>query len=247
MKKGLGKGLSSLKQEVDNLKPYDELAQDFYKDSVCSNRSIISVLRSKGGSGEGRAVNVISDSLISLDKSVLVMSQNTSNIIKKYAGNLAERSVSDDVFSHVFCEWGDFFNNELYKSYSSYDVSVFTRGTSSSGGVSYLKDMSNISELTFVSVNTDADESIAHAYRAATGLLSVDSPRINDIKMFCWFEIDQSNEDLPKYFYKIYSPSDFINLVESSDRGKLSYEEEAPGEDLVYILKNKLRVFDSVG
>lgn len=246
MKKGSGKGLSSLSQGLDNLKHYDECAKGFYNDSVTSNRSIISVLRSKGGSGEGHAVKVISDSLISLDKSVLVVSQNASNITKKHARELAERNVSCDTFSHMFSDWGDFFDNESYRVRHNYDVSLFTRGTSSSGGVAYLEKMSNISEITFVSVNSCVDESITNAYGATTGLLSIDSPKINDIKIFCWFETDNSFVDSPGYFYRIYSPSDFVNLVENSNKGELIYEKEVPGEDLICVLKNKLRIFDSV-
>jgi len=230
-------------EEINKLKNGKE---KFVAAAIEQNRSIVSVLRTKGGSGESHAVNAVLSEIFCKHKSALVVHEFENGCFdhyKKSAGAFESDSNRSMSVLCSCCEFIEKFSDSFFATEISHDAIIFTRGTSSGVDVQIIRNMLKFSEQVILAVNSRVFDSVNSAYVSSEKLIS-DCDNVEKIRILCWLEPEVISGNMI-YKYKIYNPIDFIYNVKNNDFNDLFLEESTESGGLGALLFNKLRMFTS--
>lgn len=246
-KRGLGKGVSALNSVALPKQPLSHLAGNLVEGALQQNRSLISVLRTKGGSGESHVVKAVLDAIINEYKSALVVHENPDRTLEKYVGNTWNYLEQDPSATALICSRWDEFFKDGYTHFlkSTFDSIIFTLGTTYGTNITTLKEMANISDVVFLSVSSDVRDSVEPAVIFSQYLLEDSSVPTGNIFIFCWYKKWSDDHDKIMHRYKIYDVHDFINIVDLENVVNLVPYTDLGYDDITNLLSKKLKIFSS--
>lgn len=219
--------------------------EKFVAAAIEQNRSIVSVLRTKGGSGESHAVNAVLNEIFCKHKSALVVHEFENGCFDHYKRSAGAFESGSNPPMSVLCSCCEFIERFVDSFFateiSKQDAIVFTQGTSAGVIMQNIRDMLEVSELVILTVNSNVFASVDHAYSNAEKLVS-DCDDVEKIRILCWLEPEFISGNMI-YKYKIYNLIDFIYNVKNNDFNDLFLEESTSSGGLGRLLFNKLRIF----